>query len=60
LGVKPQMLVLYPDRVNPAVLWNSARAVKHGSWIWRRSVSQRLATAWSAATPLTGSAFYGP
>src|SRR6266705_7059852 len=23
-----QMLVLYPDRVNPAVLWNSARAVK--------------------------------
>jgi len=26
-----QMLVLYPDRVNPAVLWNSARAVKPGS-----------------------------
>jgi hypothetical protein len=26
-----QMLVLYPDRVNPAVLWISARAVKHGS-----------------------------
>ncbi len=26
-----QMLVLYPDRVNPAVLWNSARAVKHGN-----------------------------
>src|SRR5258708_26180640 len=25
-----QMLVLYPDRVNPAVLWNSARAVKPG------------------------------
>ena len=26
-----QMLVLYPDRVNPAVLWISARALKHGS-----------------------------
>ena len=26
-----QMLVLYPDRVNPAVLWISARTVKHGS-----------------------------
>src|ERR1700751_3133807 len=26
-----QMLVLYPDRVNPAILWNSARAVKPGS-----------------------------
>lgn len=23
-----QMLAIYPDRVNPAVLWNSARAVK--------------------------------
>ena len=23
-----QMLTIYPDRVNPAVLWNSARAVK--------------------------------
>src|SRR6202140_4701070 len=25
-----QTLVLYPDRVNPAILWNSARAVKPG------------------------------
>jgi len=23
-----RMLAIYPDRVNPAVLWNSARAVK--------------------------------
>jgi hypothetical protein len=23
-----EMLAIYPDRVNPAVLWNSARAVK--------------------------------
>jgi hypothetical protein len=23
-----QMLAIYPDRVNPAVLWSSARAVK--------------------------------
>jgi glyoxylase-like metal-dependent hydrolase (beta-lactamase superfamily II) len=28
LEVYHQMLGLYPDRVNPAVLWNSARAVK--------------------------------
>ena len=26
-----QMLVLYPERLNPAVLWNSARAGKSGS-----------------------------
>ena len=31
LEVYHQMLGLYPDRVNPAVLWNSARAVKPGS-----------------------------
>jgi glyoxylase-like metal-dependent hydrolase (beta-lactamase superfamily II) len=26
--VYDQMIAIYPDRVNPAVLWNSARAVK--------------------------------
>ena len=26
-----QMLTLYPERVNPAVLWNSSRAIKPGS-----------------------------
>ena len=26
-----QMLAVYPDRVNPAILWYSARAVKPGT-----------------------------
>ena len=31
LELYKQMLTLYPERVNPAVLWNSSRAIKPGS-----------------------------
>jgi glyoxylase-like metal-dependent hydrolase (beta-lactamase superfamily II) len=31
LELYKQMLTLYPERVNPAVLWNSARAIRPGS-----------------------------